>query len=201
MVELVRKPPADDGDDRAPAAVASAFFVALWFCRRAAQEGIALQPMKLQALLFLAQAGYAAQTAGRVLMPAVFVADERGPIEPNVECVLATGWLGEGTDMLIAPAIEVALEQIWRLFGLAQRPDALALAKSFPSFRQALRRAARRVVPLSAMAHSFVEWWQSTESASTAGVGRPRLLRTQTGRMVNVKAWNPTAATTDSGCE
>lgn len=194
MVEIAWNPASEEGNDRAPAAVASAFFVALWFCRRAAREGVTLQPMKLQALLFLAQAGYAAQTAGRVLMPAVFVADERGPIEPNVECVLATGWLGEGIDTVIAPPVEVALEQTWRLFGPTRRPDALSLARSFPAFRQALRRAARRTVSLSAMAQSFVEWWQTAEAEGPVGEERPRLLRTQNGRMVNVKSWDPAAA-------
>ena len=63
--------------------VESTFDVALWFQDRARREDTNLQAQKLQRLLYLAQSYYSAMNYGRKLMPAVFVAQEMGPIEPN----------------------------------------------------------------------------------------------------------------------
>ena len=67
-----------------PAAVDSAFELAFWFCDRALNDNEYLQPIKLHYLMFLAQAYYATAYQGKKLIPAIFVAEEVGPIEPSV---------------------------------------------------------------------------------------------------------------------
>ena len=64
-------------------AVSAAFDVASWFLDRARTDDAAFGLQKLQRLLYLAQGLYAvlAQPPGGLLMPAVFVADESGPVE------------------------------------------------------------------------------------------------------------------------
>ena len=62
----------------------SAFDVVLWFCDRALVHYEYLQPQKLQGLLFLPQAYSALAYTNGKLIPAHFVADEMGPVEPNI---------------------------------------------------------------------------------------------------------------------
>ena len=66
-----------------PADVENAFDIAFWFADTALNENEYLQPQKLQRLLFIAQAYYTVAFNGRKLMPAVFIAEEMGPIEPQ----------------------------------------------------------------------------------------------------------------------
>ena len=61
-----------------PTAVESGFEAAFWFLERALNDGEALQPQKLQRLLFLAQAYFGVAHAGAKLMPGIFVAAEDG---------------------------------------------------------------------------------------------------------------------------
>ena len=67
-----------------PPAVRSALEVALWYQARAAEAGGSLSARKLQCLLYLSQALYAAAQSGRKLMPATFVAGPDGPTEPTL---------------------------------------------------------------------------------------------------------------------
>jgi len=71
------------GFDTMAAEVNNAFDVAFFFADTALAENEYLQPQKLQGLLFLSQAYFAVAFEGRKLMPAVFVADERRPLEPK----------------------------------------------------------------------------------------------------------------------
>ncbi|MSO73770.1 MAG: hypothetical protein EXQ99_01270 [Alphaproteobacteria bacterium] len=65
-------------------AVASSFNVADWFIRQSKHDRVPLSPLKLRRLMYLVKANYARRTAGDVLMPSMFVANELGPIEPNL---------------------------------------------------------------------------------------------------------------------
>ena len=61
----------------------SVFDVAEWFLDAALNDGEYLQPMKMQYLMFLSQGYYAALTQGKRFVPGIFLAAERGPVEPN----------------------------------------------------------------------------------------------------------------------
>ena len=120
----------------APPAVESSFDVAYWFIDRALNENEYLQPQKLHRLMFLSQAYFAVAYRGRLLMPAVFVADEFGPTEPNVFRACA----------IQRPAIETKrlpeivthfLDSIWRRFG--QHRPSISAGRSTPILPMATR--------------------------------------------------------------
>ena len=97
-----------------PADVSNAFDVAFFFADMALAENEYLQPQKLQGLMFLAQSYYVAAFKGRKLMPAVFVADERGPLEPNVYMAFSKGRPDIDADLFLPHEVESFLDGIWR---------------------------------------------------------------------------------------
>lgn len=96
-------------------AVSSTVDVAIWFSEKARQDDDYLQPQKLQRLLYLAQGIYAAKNFGRKLMPATFVADETGPIEPNIFRLFEEGPL-KSKPKNLAPEVENFLYEVWRRY-------------------------------------------------------------------------------------
>ncbi|MBI1986433.1 MAG: hypothetical protein HYS64_07120 [Rhodospirillales bacterium] len=124
-----------------PADVDNAFDIAFWFADTALNENEYLQPQKLQQLLFIAQAYYCVAYNGRKLMPAVFVADERGPIEPETT-----------------------------------------------AYKQAFKRGHKAEITLDAMHLSFA---RAEQTPGVQQVVKPKMLRTQSGKPVTVKAWVP----------
>lgn len=66
------------------ASVTSAFDSALWFMDRALSDREYLPPQKPHRLVYLAQAYFSVLSHGQALMPAVSVAEEMGPVEPNI---------------------------------------------------------------------------------------------------------------------
>ena len=70
--------------------VKTGFEIAFYFLNKAEINSDHLQPQKLQRLLFLAQTYYIIGY-DRALMPAVFIADERGPMEPNLFAAFSRG--------------------------------------------------------------------------------------------------------------
>ncbi|MBL27156.1 MAG: hypothetical protein CMM50_06355 [Rhodospirillaceae bacterium] len=99
-----------------PTAVPSAFDVAYWFLDQAQRENLIIPPLKLQRLLFLAQAYFAASTRGEKLMPAIFVSSEVGPIEPNVHRTFAAGVTTIETIVPRPPIVDF-LKGVWQAFG------------------------------------------------------------------------------------
>ena len=97
-----------------PADIDTAVDVAVWFCDQALNHNEYLQPQKLHRLMFLAQGYYAVAYGGRKLMPAVFVADQMGPIEPNVYKVFTKGRPEVDVDMFLPDEAEALLISIWR---------------------------------------------------------------------------------------
>lgn len=171
-----------------PSAVDSIFDVAMWFTDMAERNNQYLQPQKLHRLLFLSQAYFAVAYDGRKLMPAVFIADEMGPIEPNVYRAFADGRPDIKGGWFLAPEVEDFLNSIWRRFG-SQTPDRLAnIASETEAYKQAFKRAPRSEITLHAMRLSFTK-----ESAAPAigQILKPRVMRSQTGSPVVVKAWKP----------
>ena len=96
-------------------AVLSTIDIAIWFSEKARQEDDYLQPQKLQRLLYLAQGTFAGLNFGRKLMPAIFIADETGPFEPNIYRLFENG-PPKIKPHKIPPEIENFLYGIWRRY-------------------------------------------------------------------------------------
>jgi uncharacterized phage-associated protein len=177
--------------DSQSAAVRSAFDVAMWFSDRARVTGRRLQPMTLQQLLFLAQAWFGALHDGRPLMPAVFVADELGPVEPNVHAAFSRGHPALDLELPLPVAAEVVLERVWKTYGQLPGERLLRLTMGLPAVQAAGSRGRRSPIPLAEIAACLAEHVAGTEDRQAEP---PRVVRTHNGRTVRVAAWRPAAA-------
>lgn len=164
-------------------ASATSLDVAVWFLDRARADDSYLQPRKLQCLLFLAQAHFAAAYGGRPLMPSFFVVDEGGPMDPNLYRVLEGG-RPEFAQTPLGEEIIVFLEAVWRRY---RDSDALRLDQIIArrgAHEEAVRRRDRSEVSLGAMRRMF----GGDRQKRAAG---PKIARTFTGREVTVTRWSP----------
>lgn len=174
-------------------AVDSTLDVVSWFIDRAMGDREYLQPQKLHRLLYLAQAYYAVANYGRKLMPATFVADEFGPIEPTIFRLYENG-----RPMIqprpITEQVEHFLDSVWRRFGAHTTDHLTRSIAGHPPYVKAWRKAPRTEITLEAM----VEFYGAARDANAGApavtqVMRPRVMRAQSGKPVNVTKWMPPA--------
>ena len=164
----------------------SAFDVAEWFLDTALNNREYLQPMKMQYLMFLAQGYFAAMTAGKRLMPCIFIATERGPVEPNTYKIYAQ----RRPDFTRAPMpkhVSELLDGIWRRFGAYSAGYLGKMLCGHLPVAEALSNGNNTEIRLKSMTEFYAK-------ASTAGddmSNRPRMLRSQSGKTVCVKRWEP----------
>ena len=168
----------------------SAFDAAFWFADTALEQNEYLQPQKLQRLLFLAQGYYAVFRNGAKLMPAIFIADELGPMEPNVYAGFSRGRPNIEVDLFIPNEVDAFLDSLWRRFGHASMERLNQITKGTSAYKQARSKGVRTEITLDAMRLSFVR------AENTPGVNqvvKPKVFVTQSGKPVQVKTWNPGA--------
>ena len=184
------------------AAVDSGFDVAFWFLDRALNDREYLQPQKLHRVMYLAQAYFSVIYRGRALMPAVFVAEEMGPIEPNIYRAFEFGRPSVDPRKPPEGAIHL-LDSIWRRFGAHSADHLSRLIKNHAPYVEARRKGLREEITLAAM-YQFYSNLGSGKEVMSAGappeekliapaveqVLRPRVMRSQNGP-VSVKKWMP----------
>ena len=171
-----------------PAEVNNAFDIAFFFTDTALAENEHLQPQKLQGLLFLSQAYFSVAFKGRKLMPAVFVADERGPLEPNVFTAFSKGRPEIDTDLFLHAEVESFLDAIWRRFGHMSTEKIIKMTKDTSAYKKAKNRGHRAEISLSEIRVSFIH------AENTPGINqvvKPKLYRTQSGKNVTIQKWMP----------
>ena len=182
----------------ASAAVESSFDVAYWFVDRALNDDEYIQPQKLHRLMFLSQAYYAVAYQGRHLMPAVFIADQFGPIEPNVfrACSIQRPPIEAIT---MSESVNQFLESVWRRFGSQSANSLSTLVNSHPPYRDAIEKGPRTEIPLATMikfygrknAATEPQRGPSFEAPPLEQVMRPKIMVSQSGKAVSVKKWSP----------
>ena len=123
-------------------AIRSTLDVAFWFQNRAQSAGERLAPQKLQRLLYLSQAQYAAANQGRKLMPATFVVTEYGPLEPTIYHVFENG-PPQLKSRSPSARVEAFLLIIWQRFGSHTAEDLLAIIKSDGVYSETLEEQGR----------------------------------------------------------
>ena len=179
-----------------PPAVATTFDVVYWFIDQALNDAEYLQPMKLQRLLFMAQAYFAVAHKGRRLIPAIFVAHPTGPIEPNIYRLFEGEKRPYIDARLLSEEVEEFLKSIWRRFGSHSAEHLTRSILQHPPFVEAFTNAPGTEITLISMA-KFYGAKRSDSAARAAGapnleqVVKPKILRTQDGKAVTVKAWMP----------
>ncbi len=170
-----------------PSDVNNAFDVAFFFADMALDENEYLQPQKLQRLLFLAQAYYGV-AFNRKLMPATFVADEMGPMEPNVYMAFSSGRPELDVELFLPHETQSFLDSIWRRFGNLTVEQLNTMTMETSAFKQAAQRGHRAEIFWDEMRLSFI---RAEQTPGVDQVIKPKILRTQTGRPVQVKSWVP----------
>ncbi len=173
-----------------PAAVDSSLDVVCWFLNRAMAEREYLQPQKMHRLLYLAQAYYAVAYHGRKLMPAMFVADEPGPVEPTI-FRLFDGGPPQIEPRPIADHVDHFLDSVWRRFGAHSVDHLSKLTKGHAPYLEARRRGVRAEIALEAMRKFYSPEHPGDGAPPVSQVLRPRLMRSHTGQPVAVRKWIP----------
>jgi uncharacterized phage-associated protein len=171
-----------------PAAAKSAFDIAFKFADKALDKNEYLQPQKLQRLMFLAQCAYAVRHRGRRLMPAVFVADELGPIEPNIHLAFSRGRPDIDVDPRLPEDAQAVLDDVWNRFGHCSTEHLTRITRDTLAYRLARQRGEGAEIDRDMMRLSFTG---DEAKPATLPVARPKIMRTQTGRSVSVNAWTP----------
>mgnify|MGYP001240816734 CR=1 FL=1 len=147
-------------------AVESILDVALWFQDRARYENEHLQAQKLQRLMFVAHGQYANQFAGRKLMPAIFVAREAGPLEPNIKRFFEFGPPNIPTQDP-PPDVEEFLEWVWRKFGHYSADKLGELVGAHPAYKVALERGYGDEISFTAFSRDLNGLEKSQETLKT----------------------------------
>ena len=170
-----------------PADLNNAFDVSIFFDDMAFKEGTYLPPQKLQRLLFLSQAYYAV-AFNRKLMPAIFIADELGPIEPNIYIAFSKGRPEIDADLFLPFEAQNFLESIWQRFGTYSVERLGKITNETLAYKNARERGNRAEIPLAEMKNSFKKLGQVP---SIDQLVKPKMMRTQSGRAVHVQTWAP----------
>lgn len=171
-----------------PASVDSAFDVAFWYADTALNHNEYLQPQKLHRLMYLTQAYYAVSNKGKKLMPAIFVASEMGPIEPNIYAAMSNGRPDIEVNLFMPEGVEEFLDAIWRRFGHHSADRLTRMTKATPAYVAAHEKGPRAEISLKAMALDFK---RAETTPDVTQVIRPKVMRSQMGTPVTVKAWTP----------
>ncbi|MCF8483536.1 MAG: DUF4065 domain-containing protein [Rhodospirillum sp.] len=191
-----------------PPLLDSTFDEANWFQDKALNEGEYLQPQKLHRLMYLAQAYFAVANNGRLLAPAVFVADPAGPVEPNIYRAFENErpWISEEK---VSPLAKQFLDSIWRRFGVHSAEHLSRVIRKHPPYADALEADPRSVITIEAMVAfygnirpdrapgarmakgDFRDTAHTTDAPAIETVIRPRVMRSQTGKPVSVMPWIP----------
>lgn len=182
-----------------PPLTPSGFEPTFWLLDRALDDNEYLNPRKLHRLLYLAQAYFAVANAGHKLIPATFIADPDGPMEPTL--FKAFSYSRPRVDLAKIPEpAETLLDSIWRRFGAHSTEHLTKSLKRHPPYADAYAEAPGAEITIEALVAFY-----GRKPSSREGIGaltdqgaphiehvlRPRVMRSQSGRPVNVHQWRP----------
>lgn len=187
-----------------PPLVETTFDVANWFIDRALNDNEYLQPQKLHRLMFLAQAYFAVANNGQRLMPAIFIADAVGPLEPNIYRAFETqkAWI---TQEKMPEKATLFLDNIWRRFGGHSAEHLSKVIRKHPPYAEAFAEHPRSVITEEAMVAFYGNIRvdgpagqrtaggvaHSADAPALETVLRPWVMRSHKGKPVNVMPWMP----------
>lgn len=115
-------------------AVPSAFDAAYWFLQFADKKQFFIEDEKLHHLLFLAQIVYMQRHGDEILFPSMFIATEKGFLEPNLLKVFANGH-PYMPHIKIDDKTAVFLEQIWDKYAHLPLLDLRSTIKQSQAFQ------------------------------------------------------------------
>lgn len=161
--------------------VKSSVDVALWFYDQARKENDRLQPQMLQRILYIAQGSYAALYHGRKLMPAIFVAGETGPEDPNLYRLFERGRPGNIGKPNIPNEVEYFLQSIWKRYGHHTAEYLNQQIQHHSIYRKALKAGHRTEIEFA----DIVTFFTTLE--------RPKVEEVRTADGRRLQKWSPVA--------
>lgn len=158
---------------RTPALKNSLLAVA-WFESQGAETGRRIPPRKMQMLLYIAQALYAAVNGCRLLIPSVFVASAMGPQDPNLYDILENAKdLPKPKEL--EPRAEACLTLVWRRFGSMGVDELDSFIAHDGVMEEARQTATGAILPLPALAEAYrrtmIEPAQAEQAARARAAG------------------------------
>lgn len=130
--------------------------VAFWLLERAVSERQAPDLRRLRLLLYLAQAHYAGERSGAKLMPATFVAETDGPVEPTIALVLESGLQDPWSPQLADPIVDF-LQRFWRRYGALPAVALQRLIGADRIWTAALAAGAGTEITVDAMQQAYLD--------------------------------------------
>lgn len=168
----------------------SVFDVAEWFLDTALNDGEYLQPMKMQYLMYLSQGYYAALTKGSKLIPSLFVASQRGPVEPNTYRLYAVT-RPPLTRQPMTAEISAFLQTIWKRFGSYSTDYLGRLVSEHEPYAHAFAQGENSEIDHTDMMNFYLQGRKTPATPEAAIIGKTRVMRSQSGKAVAVKKWIP----------
>lgn len=168
-------------------AVESAIDAAYWFIDKSIEDKYFVDDKKLQQLLFLAQLWYAQAYNHNMLIPSVFICDENGFYEPNLQKILKQGrpFLPQAK---IIPAVDDFLNEIWNKYAKCSELELQNIIKNTVIYRNTYKNNDKSLLDFK----SIVEYLNrnSTIVGSDGGKENKKILLSQNGPVI-VSKWHP----------
>ena len=121
-------------------------------------------------------------------MPAIFVADERGPLEPNLYVALSSGRPNIDLNSRLPDDVKNFLNEIWKRFGHMATEQVISKSKENSAYNTALNRGRRSEILFSEMRTAFTNARNRAKFMTSEPV---KAYQSQSGRTVSIKKWNP----------
>lgn len=164
-------------------ATESAIEVAYWLIQRAEKDGVFLEDEKLHHLLFVSQVAYAQKYNQAVLMPSLFIVDEKGFSEPNLLKMFALG-RPYMPPVKLDDKVSVFLETIWKKYTAMTVSAMGTLIKATTAYKQNYKIGEKHVIEVN----SILDLFKSSSAAPASN--RRKMLISQNGPVM-VSKWTP----------
>lgn len=144
-------------------AAPSAFDVAYWFLQYADKKQFFIEDEKLHHLLFLAQIIYMQRHSNEILFPSMFIATEKGFLEPNLLKVFAHGH-PYMPNIKIDDKTASFLEQIWNKYANQSLLDLRSTITQSQAFQSCYDKKNLMAVDMQQIAELFTPANEKTYS-------------------------------------
>lgn len=161
----------------------SAIDVAYWFIQRGEKDNIFIDDDKLQHLLFAAQLAYAKKYKNSVLMPSLFIVNEKGFFEPNILKMFSLG-RPYMPPVKINPKAAEFLEAVWKKYATTSASVMQNLIKASEAYLQNYKKDAYQLVNVSDIVNLF------GRPSPAPLKDRPKMRISQNGPVM-VSQWTP----------
>lgn len=172
----------------------SSFEVAGWFINRAQKDEWFLENEKIQNLLFLSQLHYALQHKMELLMPSLFIVNNEGFREPNIEQALRLN-RNVMIPSRIPAEVEQFLEKIWHIYGAMSLKQLSDIIKKHTNYPTIYPSSTKNIAELKTIVENFNSYCNITKKDDIkgnkiSGSKDKKILISQNGPVV-VSKWQP----------